>query len=145
MECVAKVLGGKNNLNLFAYASLPQDGTETLLTQAPRTVNAHRAQHGYMINYLTPEPTDLTHWRLRLRKNPGLVLLAEAQTRQPAIPADGFQQLVYVFDGQGVMRFYVNGHLLLAHTDTSYTAGFFGLRNFGTLAQYRHVKIYRVR
>jgi hypothetical protein len=130
VEYEVKSLAGEHNLNLFMYSSALLSDRE-----------AHTTGSNYMINYVDPE-NDGTY-RLRLRKNPGRVLLKENLSAD-APPPDTFQKLVYVFASDGRKRIFVNGHLVLEHTETSYTSGYLALRNFQTHSQYRNVKLFSI-
>lgn len=141
---------GARNLNFILYATHPKGLLETTRSRTGEYGEYHDFPN-YIITYLTPpvkgEPGKFStdQWRIRFRKNPGFKLLSERLVDANK-DAGRKQRVMYVLDGNGRLRLFVDGELLHEVEDKSplYRSGHHGFRTWNSDVKYANFKVYSI-
>jgi hypothetical protein len=142
---------GARNLNFLLYATHPKGLLQTTNARSGEYKEYHVFPN-YIVTYLTPrlegesDVFSTTRWRLRFRKNPGFELLSE-RFLDTDKKAERKQRITYVSDGDGWMKFFVDGKLLHEFEDKAspYRSGYHGFRTWNSDVEYANFKVFTIR
>ena len=130
-----------NNINLFFSYSDPSGAPleETRAARQSADYSLYHKLNGYIITFLNDTDTSSGKARIRIRRNPGFRLLAEAYDYHCRA---GQTYRLKVTKRGGEIRFTADGRVLLTAVDSEPLAGgHFGLRTFRTHLWWDNIRL----